>query len=630
MAKLDLSFYAALSRDIIAWDSELEPFLLLDLERLERIVSTRGISFIMIEMPDACKAVDAGLAFGRLWTSSLPESFGGERGGYRKFLRCLFAKVFDDGGRLRGDVEAKAVFFLRQFLLLAKKIEENCSDAAIQAEVTTFRQIDESLFPPSLNWLGDDLQIGDRRLAFDDNLRLEPDLFDHKDSLCPRFLTVAQLTADIVSSMMPALDWRSVIPRHGPGAVADAKTGTDKFRFPTWSAKLERVFPQAYFTQTREDLSAAEVNVLGRPTEPPVRLMAVPKTLKAPRMIASEPVAHQFIQLGLMRWFRENLPYPIRLCVDFKDQTPSRVACLNASQVGDIATVDLSAASDRLSCWVIERFFRSNPSILEALHACRSRWLVNSSGQGEAYHLILRKYAPMGNGTTFPVQSIVYAALSIAAVLWERQVRPTQASIIAASRCIRVFGDDIILPSSSVLSLTQLLSYLQLKVNRKKTFSVGKFRESCGIDAYAGHDVTPVYLSAFELKLTPEGLTSWVDVSKNAHCKGLHALGDWLEERIPQRTRELLPRTQGALGCLSLWHWCAGIEPTSKVRFNRRLQRLEMLALTSQACNITRKRESYGDLLQYFLEAPAPDSDWEAGYLVRKRSKLKLRWVPLY
>jgi hypothetical protein len=630
MAKLDLSFYAALSRDIAAWDSELEPFLLLDIQRLERLVSTRGISFIMIEMPDACKAVDAGLAFGRLWPSQLPESFGGVRGGYRKFLRCLFSRVFDEGGVLRGNVEAKAIFFLRQFLLLAKKIEENCSDAAIKAEVETFRQIDESLFPPSLNWLGDDLEVRDRGLAFDDNLRLEPDLFDHKDSLCPRLLSVAQSVADIISTMMPEMDWRSVTPRHGPGAVADAKTGSDKFRFPTWSAKLERVFPQAYFSQVREDLSAAEVNVLGKPTEPPVRLMAVPKTLKAPRMIASEPVAHQFIQLGLMRWFRENLPYPLRLCIDFKSQVPSREACINASRVGDIATVDLSAASDRLSCWVVERFFRRNPSVLEALHACRSRWLVNSTGHGEAYHLILRKYAPMGNGTTFPVQSIVYAALSIAAVLWERQVKPTQASVVAASSCIRVFGDDIILPSSSVLSLTQLLSYLQLKVNRKKTFSVGKFRESCGIDAYDGIDVTPVYLSAFELKLTPEGLTSWVDVSKNAHCKGLHALGDWLEERIPERTRNLIPRADRALGCLTLWNWYPGIDATVRTRFNPHLQRLEMLALTSQPRNIVRKRESYGDLLQYFLEAPAPDSDWEAGYLVRKRSKLKLRWVPLY
>lgn len=630
LAKLDLSFYAAVFKDIATWERDLEPFLAMDFQRLERIVTSRGISFIMIDMPEAAKEVDSALSSGRLWPHRLPDTFGSMRNGHRKFLRCLFTKVFDDGGRLRDNVEAKAIFFLRQVLLLAKKIEENCSDAAVQAEVTTFRQVDESLFVPSLNWLGDDLQIGDRRLELGDNLRLEPDLFDHRSDLSPRLCAVAQSVADIVVSMMPALDWRSVLPRHGPGAVADAKTGTDKYLFPTWPEKLERVFPQAYFAQTREDLSISEANVLCAKSEPPVRLLAVPKTLKAPRMIASEPVAHQFIQLGLMRWFRENLPLPMRSCIDFLSQQPSRDAALESSRTGEGATVDLSAASDRLSCWVIERIFRCNPSILEALHACRSRWLVNATKQGEAYYLLLKKYAPMGNGTTFPVQSIVYAILAIAAVLWEQQKKPSQASVIAASKSVRVFGDDIILPSSSVLALTQLLSYLQLKVNRRKTFYEGKFRESCGIDAYAGIDVTPVYLSAFALKQSPESLVSWIDVSKNAYSKGLTALGDWLEERIPLRTRELLPRSQRALGCLTLWYCFSGVDYEGlRTRFNPHLQRLEILALTSQARNVMRKRQSYGDLLQYFLESPSPLVKWEAGFLIRKRTQLRVRWVPV-
>lgn len=637
-ATFDSTFYLAVFEDIVRWDPELEPFLALDYRRIERIIATRGVSFAMIEMPDAAKTFDKAVSFGRLWVEQLPVSFGPVRHGHRKLLRCLFTKVFDDEGFLRDDSDPKAIWFIRQVLLMAKKIQMECSEDAVLAEVEEFRKIDESLYPPSLNWLADDLGIPESRLSFLDNLRSEPDLFSYKDRVRPKLLSLVERVADIVVSAMPALDWRQISPRHGPGAVADAKRGSDKNLFPTWPAKLEAVFPYTYFTQTREDLSLHQdgVKELGiaeavfqrRNKELPVRLMAVPKTLKGPRMIASEPVSHQFIQLGLMQWFRDNMSQPLRNSIDFKSQEHSRVLCLAASVSGELATVDLSAASDRLSCWVVERFFRSNPSILEALHACRSRWLVNATGLGEVYYLTLRKYAPMGNGTTFPVQSMVYAVLSIASVLFEEGLEPTWLNICLASRRVRTYGDDIILPSSAVQTLVPVLEYFQLKVNQRKSFSEGHFRESCGIDAYRGEDVTPVYLRALELKDTAEALSSWVDVTKNAAQRGLVSLSYWLESKIPAKLLELIPRSQKPLGCLTLWNFHSGVDGGRR-RYRQSLHRHEVLALTSQPKMETRKRHSYGDLLQYFLEKPAPDSYWEAGYLIRARTHLRVRWVPI-
>lgn len=628
-AMVDLTCYAAVMKDAVAWDRELEPFLLLDYQRLERIVTSRGITFIMIEMPEACKVIDQALSRGRLWPEMLPETFGSIRSGHRKFLRCLTTKVFDDGGFLRDDVEAKAIFYLRQLLLMAKKIEEECSDASKEAEVTTFRQIDESLFAPSLNWDGDDLLFGDRRLDFGDNLRCVPDMFSFRDTVRPKLLQMVHQVSDRLVSRLPVLDWRHINPRHGPGAVADARTGTDKYRFPTWPAKLERTFPYSYFAMSREDLSVSEAGIIVGAHEPPCRLMAVQKTLKAPRMIASEPASHQFIQLGLMEWFRLHMPRPLRNSIDFKKQELSRALCLEASRTGDMATVDLSAASDRLSCWVVERFFRGSQTLLEALHSCRTRWLINATGVGEAYSIRLKKYAPMGNGTTFPVQSWVYAVIAIASVLYEERLEPTWPNIDSVSKRIRVYGDDIILPSSAVLSLVSILEYFQLKVNSKKTFSRGHFRESCGIDAYAGVDVTPVYLSSLTLNSNAsDSLSSWTDVSKNAARRGLPTLASWLEDRIPRKVRELLPRTKDPVGCLSLWSHFAGISGCKR-RYNRKLHRFEMLALTSQSKLEKTKRHSYGDLLQYFLEDPAPDDNWAAGFTTRKRTQLRVRWVPL-
>lgn len=627
----DISFLAAILKDVADWDRDLEPFLVLDYQRIERIVVSRGMSFVTIDMPEAAKVLDQALSRGRFWPEQFPETFGAIRNGHRKLFRCLMTKVFDDGGILRENAEIKAIFFLRQLLLIAKKVEGDCGETAIKAEVEAFRQIDQSLYTPNLNWVGDRLAEGRvARLDFGDNLRLEPDLFSNRDWVRSKQLAMVGKVADILVGMFPELDWRQVIPRHGPGAVADAKTGTDKYLFPTWPAKLERVFPANYFSQSREDLTSTEAEVIGHFKEPPARLMAVPKTMKGPRMIASEPVSHQFIQLGLMAWMRDNLPRPLRNSIDFHDQNPSRVMCVVASETGKLATVDLSAASDRLSCWVVERFFRVNHSILEALHAARTRWLYNASGVGEPYFVILKKFAPMGNGTTFPIQSIVYAAIAMASVLYEENMEATSANIHSVSRRIRTYGDDIILPSSAVPTLVAILEYFQLKVNQRKSFAEGHFRESCGMDAFKGVDVTPVKLKSLSLKDdSADSLASWCDVSKNAARKGLGNLSCWLEDRIPENVRELLPRTQGAIGCISLWSPFLGVEG-GKRRYNRKLYRHEVLALTSRPKVEKRKRESFRDLLQYFLERPAPDSKWVAGYVVRKRTQMRVRWVPIH
>jgi len=59
-----------------------------------------------------------------------------------------------------------------------------------------------------------------------------------------------------------------------------------------------------------------------------------------------------------------------------------------------------------------------------------------------------------------------------------------------------VYGDDIIVPTSVVDELVKLLGFLGFEVNTEKSFSDPdlRFRESCGLDAYNGVDVTPVYV----------------------------------------------------------------------------------------------------------------------------------------
>jgi hypothetical protein len=357
------------------------------------------------------------------------------------------------------------------------------------------------------------------------------------------------------------------------------------------------------------------------------------KTLKGPRLITVEPVAHQFLQQALLGWIREYLPKTLRNSVDFSDQSLSQDAALAASKDGVNATVDLSSASDRLSCWIVERMFRGlhNPDLLVALHACRSRMLKHQAKEGKGF-LLLRKYAGQGNATTFPVQTIFYACVAIAAVLFENGDRPSNMTVRKVGRQIRVFGDDIIVPSFAVRSLALLLTHTGMKVNMGKTHVGGYFRESCGMDAYKGVDVTPLYIRALTLGTAPDELVSWIDVSNNAYHKGLWVLAEWMWNQVPDKIRKLIPISNENLGCLTLSTNQEGLRCLSKRRYNVNLQRDELLALQGSNQTVRRQREGHENLLQYFLEFPEPDflgvyPVWSSGFLVKSRLLLRKRWV---
>ncbi len=628
---VDFDLYAALFNDIAAWDGNLRKELDVDYQRLVRSVNTRGISFIMIEMPEAGKILDRSLSSGRISSIDLPVTFGKVvDNGAREFLSCLFEKIFDGSGYLYPSVDPTSVFFLRQVLYLAKKVRKECNNATILAEVEEFVRIDSRLRSPSLGWISDDLCCTNQHLSFEQAHNRSPDLFGFDTPRVPSpLLKRLDEVCGIVFSQFPELDWREIVPKHGPGAVADARTGTDKYRFPNWPKKLEEQFPYAYFAQHRENLSDDEERTYSL-NEPPARLLAVPKTLKSPRLIASEPIAHQYLQQGLMRWIRKHLPLPLRTCIDFKSQLPSRQLCLTASRDGILATVDLSSASDRLSCWTVERALRVNPPLLRALHACRTRWLVNATGSGERFFIKLKKFAAQGAAITFPVQSMIYACMAIAALSYEYGSRLNRASVLKLSREVRVFGDDIIMPSCAVSSLVLLMSHCDLKVNASKTHYKGHFRESCGMDAFHGEDVTPLYLGALGLGKRAEDLVSWVDICNNAHFKGLFCLADAMVRKIPLRLTRLIPVVgpNVDLGILSLQSFLPA-QPSGKFRFHNELQRYELLGLSARSKAVKRSRENYQNLLQFFLEEPSQEILWSSGYLVRTRLHISKRWVPI-
>jgi hypothetical protein len=623
--EVDLSLLAATFCDVRAWKPSLHQSLELDYLRARRIVTTRGMSFLYEDMPKAGKVLDKSLSFGRINSIHLPPTFGKRMNLATKYyLNSLFRLVFDDLGCIREDVDPDAIFFLRQVLYLYKSLKMECSEENISSEIDEFAQIEARMRRPTLSWASEDF-VPSQTISVCDGYRDHNDLVSYKDTISLKLLKKFQSVCDLVVTKLPILNTFDLRPGHGPGAVSDLKTGLDKYSFPSWSDKLENLFPMTGYASSSPEFDSKDYCLLEN-REVPARLYAVPKTPLKPRLIASEPVSHQYCQKALMRWIRESLPSPLGNSIDFLSQDHSKRAVLTASKNGKLSSVDLSSASDRLSCWVVERVFRKHPEFLRALHATRSRVIYNDSGLGSWRHLLLRKFAHQGSSVTFPIQTIIYALASYAAILYTRGEGVSSSNLAEASREVRVYGDDILISSDAAQSLFELLTYLGLKINMGKTHTQGLFRESCGMDAYNGVDVTPLYLSYLEPGTTPERLMSWVEVSNNAYRKGLWFLSSIMVDRI-RKYAKLLPITGEPLACITLFTYQAGLHFTGRKQMCKHLHRQRILALQVATRTAQGERSNSQNLLQFFVEEPEPTLMWSSGYSKSKRILLRKRWV---
>lgn len=617
-----------------------------DLSRLYSCVEQSGLSFYTIVLPSQGKHFDKALASGRLFPSGLPFQRPYKKAGViPRLFKELYLRVFNDLGILRVDADVQAIRFLRQLFYLTKKIELECTDGRTFRAIEEFFTVDRQCRRGSLNWDLDDLGIERAtKLSFTDLCDPEGDteallpLSQELEVTVPSTrrseLDTLQKVFDIISSTLGLFDPYEWKAKHGPGAVSDAKQGRSKYDFPNWPQKLENVFPMSDFAFASYEhwVDALQQGYEGRFSlnEPPSKLISVPKTQKAPRLIASEPVSHQWCQQIIKNYLADRVTTSwMGKSIHFRDQTFNQQAALIASRTGDSQTIDLSMASDRMTTYVVERAFRKNKLLLAALHATRTRWITNDIDKKSPNAHKLIKFSCMGSACTFPIQSIVFLGVALTALCITEKVRPTIKSLSALAGSVRVFGDDIIIPLDEG-KCQEILSYLGFEINRSKTFDTGRFRESCGMDAYEGHDVTPVYVRTAPNKAKPESIISCVEVHNNAVRRRWYNLAGRMKSTVTRTTPHLriaeLPVDSGDFGWKlpSVFH-----ESTFKQRFNHRLHRWERLVHTIKT-RVTRLPDRGGSrLLQYFTEAPDPSLRWESGIVSRPKTSLSLRWVPM-
>jgi len=210
----------------------------------------------------------------------------------------------------------------------------------------------------------------------------------------------------------------------------------------------------------------------------------VNKTRTVARGICTEPTINMWFQLGVGKALERRLSsfYGIRL-----DLQPdkNRELARAGSVDGNCSTIDLESASDSLSLKMLE--FMLPRSFLAVLKLFRCERTTLPTGRV----LDLNMVSTMGNGYTFPLQTMLFSAVvhGVANYLRVRGSPP-----ILKGDNFGVFGDDIICPSSITRTVIHALNLLGFTVNSEKSFVEGPFRESCGADFFAGVNVRGVYL----------------------------------------------------------------------------------------------------------------------------------------
>jgi hypothetical protein len=281
----------------------------------------------------------------------------------------------------------------------------------------------------------------------------------------------------------------------------------------------------------------------------------------------------------------------------------------------------LSSASDRLSLQVVKEAFAKRPRFLEALLASRTP-CVELSKQSK---LTLKKFAGMGNATTFPVQSMVFACLAYTAIT-QSEKHLTSEKVRNAARYVRVFGDDIIIRTEHYQVVADWIHSFGLKINQGKTFKDGYFRESCGVDSYKGHDVTPVYLRRDPdvASTDPSAYASLVSSSNQLWLKCYYETSNYLR-RICDELHELplVPDDSPGLG----WHTRRNVSTCQK--WSRTLHRFEVRTYVVVGSRRVDELDGYPALLKYFHhpELGRDDPTHLSASVRRFNTKLRRRWV---
>ncbi|DAD52686.1 TPA_asm: RNA-directed RNA polymerase, partial [ssRNA phage SRR7976301_11] len=581
---------------------------------LRRRFLDEGVCFLTKTLPALGKAIDYALANG---TCLQAPSFARRKGSkLPRFLGWLIGMVFSsDGFELRSS-DPYALSRLRHLLFLLSKLELPYATSEESKVIDSFKVVDS--------------EVG--------TLGVIDDVGHHQ---------VVRFASSLVRRVLQSSDPRNIVPRHGPGMTANGSKPWDKPFFETMYSRADEVYPfTEYFhlnlNHTAERIGPQGVHAIDsnggyRPlivrSTSTAKVVLVPKDSRGPRLISMEPLETQWLQQGQMELLVSSIEssWLTRGHVNFSNQEVNRQLALYASASAhatasgesppsiddffgvlpkslarharpdhhDLVTLDMKDASDRVSLAHVANLFPEN--WVEALYATRSDSTVLPDGSV----LPLHKFAPMGSAVCFPVEALVFWALSVSAIHLHRP----ELSLSRLRKRVWVFGDDLVIHKEDYLVVIAALERYGLRFNRNKCCIAGSFRESCGIDAYKGIVVTPVRIKAqMSHRLTANGALSYIAYSNALYERCYFKLASVLERRLLDMYPIAYTSDRGSQGqFVRPYSKVLELNKASKVRvrFNTKLQRLEAYAFKTSAVIKDASVDSYEGMLYCMSRAGA-------------------------
>jgi len=588
-----------------------------DLETLESRFENEGYGFLTIALPALGDALRSGLRDRKF---ACPRGFKSiPRGTIPRFLSGMFSEVFEPfSGELKEDVSDDVIKCLSEVLYLFKKMTMQSSEEEIlhKKAVASFLETDD---------IAAKVFIPDRQYH------------------------LISLVSGIVLRSLSSEPLRFDRFKHGPGAVYEGYKMNQKWSALTDSVKNAEFDLDSYgyadFECSLTDLSERveirqpEDQNYPRQTEMfaddsiqvsrrTARLVTVEKNSSSRRTITVEPMLNQFIQQGLAILLKSAIDNCKILsnCLDITDQSKNQQLALEGSLHDNWATIDLKSASDLMSIQLVQAVFKRHGLFLDHMMDCRSTHIeVPNTGISK-----LSKFAGMGNALTFPVQSICFAVVCIAAILDMKGTKPSFRNVERASRLIRIYGDDIIVDTRYARQCVNWLTSVGLKINDRKSYLEGNFKESCGVDAWRGVDVTPIYIGSRpdQPSTDPNVIAGLVATSNQAWLRGLYEFSTVLANEVEERLGIALPlvgQTSGSLG----WH--THLDASTPTRWNRVLQAFETRGLTLKPVNRRDTLDGYAALLKFFhVPLLGRGKDHLKKSPIRYKLRMALTWVPTY
>lgn len=356
---------------------------------------------------------------------------------------------------------------------------------------------------------------------------------------------------ECLSGIRPT-DLTQAIGRFGPGATCEGFTAYEK-----WSLKglVPDVPTNLYRCSPRWTWCPAGFNHFRF-----TKMAEVPKSIKSNRTVSSEPAMSMFAQLAVNDDLVDQIHFLFRGHVSLHDQERHNRLLHDKG----MATLDLSDASDHISCDLVESVL---PQLWPVLAKVRSEYSLLP----EVGIIPLRTFAPMGAGVCFSVMTTVI--LGIIAFAFRSFGFRWQTEKWS------VYGDDIIVPIWICDYIMDLLERAGLVINVAKSCTSGVYVESCGLELRHGYDVTPCYLK--------DDLTT-LEASK------VEQIALKLCEQYPETLKEIL-----RLSC-----------PVRGSRYNADLQCTELLVRTQAARSKLAVLDGYAGLNRWFCTRSLQETTW--------------------